>query len=67
MKKRRVSAWRLRRAREVALTDLGHEALIKAVPLWGKAQARMKEGLGEEGMNRFLKYLSEMVSLARKE
>ena len=56
-----------RRAREVTLTDLGHEALIKAVPLWGKAQARVKEGLGEEGMNSFLKYLSEMVSLARRE
>ncbi len=56
-----------RRAREVRLTNRGHEALIKAVPLWGKAQARVREGLGEEGMNNFLKYLSDIVSLARKE
>jgi DNA-binding MarR family transcriptional regulator len=55
-----------RRAREVSLTDLGHEALSKAIPLWAKAQARVKEGLGEEGMNRLLKYLSEIVSLARR-
>jgi DNA-binding MarR family transcriptional regulator len=54
-----------RRAREVTLTDLGHKALIKAMPLWVKAQAHVKEGLGEETMERFLRYLSDIVSLAR--
>ena len=55
-----------RRAREVSLTDLGQEALIDAIPLWARAQARVKEGLGEEGMNSLLKYLAKLVSLARK-
>jgi DNA-binding MarR family transcriptional regulator len=54
-----------RRTREVTLTDLGHKALIKAMPPWVKAQAHVKEGLGEGAMNRFLKYLSDIVSLAR--
>lgn len=56
-----------RRAREIALTDRGHDVLMKAMPLWGKAQAYVQKGIGGEVLKRFLEDLSKFVSLARKD
>ncbi len=55
-----------RREREVTLTAAGMEVLAQAVPLWEKAQERVRQGLGEEKMQNLLSDLSEMISLAKK-
>jgi len=55
-----------RRAREVALTDRGQDVLMKAMPLWGKAQAHVQKGISEEVLNRLLEDLTKFVSLVRK-
>jgi DNA-binding MarR family transcriptional regulator len=55
-----------RREREVTLTASGIEVLAKAVPLWEKAQDRVRQGLGEEKMSNLMEGLSEMTSLLRE-
>ena len=62
----RIQPGKDQRVREVSLTDQGLEALMKALPLWEKAQTHVVKGLGEERMNNLLKDLSAMVSLVRK-
>ena len=54
------------RMREITLTDKGLEALMKALPLWKKAQSHMVEGLGEERLNSLLNDLAAVASVARK-
>jgi DNA-binding MarR family transcriptional regulator len=54
-----------RRERQVTLTGLGQEAMMAAIPLWEMAQAHIQKGLGEDRLGRFIKDLSEIVSLAR--
>jgi DNA-binding MarR family transcriptional regulator len=54
------------REREINLTAAGMEILNKAVPLWEKAQERVRKGLGEEKLQNLLGDLSEMISLTLK-
>ena len=54
------------RMREITLTEKGLEALMKALPLWKKAQSHMVEGLGEERLNSLLNDLAAVASVARK-
>lgn len=61
----RVDAGNDRREREVTLTDLGREALVKALPNWQKAQANVVKGLGEERWKALQEELSAVVSVAR--
>jgi DNA-binding MarR family transcriptional regulator len=56
-----------RRERQVAITELGREALMAAMPLWEKAQAHMEQGLGKERMSTLLKDLSDIISFARNQ
>ena len=52
-----------RRERIVTLTNRGQKALLSALPLWKKAQARIAKGLGQRRFNRLLSDLSAMVAL----
>ena len=61
----RVAPGNDRREREVALTSRGRQALVRTLPLWEKAQARVVEGLGEERWKDLREELSAVVSLAR--
>lgn len=56
-----------RREREISLTAAGLEVLTKAVPLWEKAQNRVKKGLGEERLQNLLGDLSKMISLTKEQ
>jgi DNA-binding MarR family transcriptional regulator len=47
----------------VTLTNQGREALLKALPLWERAQAHIVSGLGGERWNTLLAELSDVVSL----
>lgn len=55
-----------RREREVNLTTVGMEVLIKAIPLWEEAQERVRQGLGKEKLQNLMSDLSEMISLTRQ-
>jgi len=61
----RVDLGNDRRQREVTLTAQGRQALVKALPLWEKAQAHVVEGLGEERWKDLREELSAVVSLTR--
>lgn len=52
------------RTRVLSITERGHEVLVKAFPLWKKAQAQMIKGLGEEHWQDLLARLSETVAVA---
>jgi len=51
-----------RRTRSISLTAKGRKALLKALPLWKRAQARMTQYLGDE---RFADLLRELRSVER--
>ncbi len=51
-----------RRTRSINLTSKGRRVLLKALPLWKKAQARMTRYLGEQ---RFVDLLGELRSFER--
>ena len=51
-----------RRTRSIALTTKGRKVLLKALPLWKKAQARMTRYLGNE---RFTELLGELRLIER--
>lgn len=51
-----------RRTRSISLTTKGHMLLLRALPLWRQAQARMTQYLGNE---RFADLLTELRSLER--
>lgn len=51
-----------RRTRSIDLTSKGRRVLLKALPLWKKAQARMTRNLGEQ---RFAGLLGELRSVER--
>lgn len=53
------------RKRIVSITRKGQDALVKALPLWKKAQAHVVKGLGQKRWNSILENLSEMVSLTQ--
>ena len=52
-----------RRVREIRLTAKGRKALEKALPLWEKAQKRMREGLGHKRWQGLSDDLGRTVSL----
>ncbi|MBF0550327.1 MAG: winged helix-turn-helix transcriptional regulator [Deltaproteobacteria bacterium] len=54
-----------RRERQVALTEAGLEALVKAIPLWEMVQEHVENGLGQERLISFVKELREIVALTR--
>ena len=61
----RVNSGNDRRERKVTLTDRGREAVIKAYPLWHKAQSDVVKLLGEERWKVLQQELSAVVSLTR--
>ena len=61
----RVNSGDDRREREVTLTDRGREAVLKAYPLWQKAQRDVVKLLGEERWKVLQQELSAVVSLTR--
>jgi DNA-binding MarR family transcriptional regulator len=62
----KIQAGKDQRVREITLTAKGLQALMKALPLWKKAQSHMIEGLGEERLNSLLNDLAVVASVARK-
>ncbi len=54
------------RTRIVTLTQRGKEVLLRALPSWEKAQARVVGGLGQERWNSLQASLKEAVSLAKE-
>ena len=61
----RVNSGNDRRERKVTLTDRGREAVLKAYPLWQKAQRDVVKLLGEERWKVLQQELSAVVSLTR--
>ena len=62
----KVAPGKDRRVKVVTLTEKGNETLIKALPIWEKAQARVIEELGQERWSSMLTNLSEMVSITQR-
>jgi len=60
----RIRPGRDRRVREVVLTERGHEALARAVPLWRRAQARVARALGGARLRRLQSDLTATGALA---
>lgn len=56
-----VSAGEDRRTRQVVITEEGRAMLLKAYPLWEKAQARIRENMGAERLQTLLEGLSALV------
>jgi DNA-binding MarR family transcriptional regulator len=54
------------RERKVTLTENGRSKLTEAVPLWQKAQAKVREELGQEDLDALLFNLSGLAKLGRK-
>lgn len=52
-----------RRQRLVSITDQGVQALRRALPLWSKAQAEVRQGMGGERLAPFLDTLGELTDL----
>jgi len=50
------------RTRKLTITDEGHRVLVKAFPLWQRAQGRIVRGLGDETWKSLLSGLSALVS-----
>ena len=61
----RVRAGQDRRVREVSITSKGRRALAKALPLWEKAQQRMREELGPERLQRLYADLAAAGSVGQ--
>ena len=53
------------RTRIVTLATPGKKVLLKALPLWEKAQARIVKGLGQERWDSLRANLEEVVSLSK--
>ena len=62
----RVRPGRDRRIREVVLTERGHEALARAVPLWRRAQTRVAAALGGARLRRLQSDLTVTGALAHR-
>ncbi len=54
------------RERIVSHTELGLKKWIEAFPLWEKAQAEVKNKLGQKGLDNLFSSLSQLVSLTIK-
>ena len=61
----KISTGSDQRKRVISITRKGQEALVKALPLWRKAQARVVKGLGRKRMESVLKDLSDVVLLTQ--
>jgi DNA-binding MarR family transcriptional regulator len=55
------------RTRRVTLTRRGASTLLKALPVWEQAQARVVQGIGEERYRTLLAQLANIRALAPKE
>jgi len=55
-----------RRTRVITLTRRGSETLVKALPLWKKAQARVVDGLGESRLRSLLGDLLDTVEVTKE-
>ena len=55
------------RTRVIAITDLGRQALLDALPLWEKAQQQIRDHLGEAHLAEFLGYLDKLETLPHPE
>jgi DNA-binding MarR family transcriptional regulator len=55
-----------RRSRIVKVTARGSERLVKAYPLWKRAQAGLVRAMGESRWKSLLEHLSEVTAIARK-
>ncbi|OLN24459.1 Transcriptional regulator, MarR family [Desulfovibrio sp. DV] len=53
-----------RRAKPLALTPAGHDALAAAAPLWRTAQAAVADHLGQPGLKQLLAGLAGLETLA---
>lgn len=62
----KVTPGKDRRMKVVTLTEKGNETLIKALPIWEKAQAHIIKELGQERWNNLLADLGKAVSVAGK-
>lgn len=51
------------RTRKLSLTEQGHAALVRAFPLWQRAQAEIIKELGEARWTSLLKGISDLVAL----
>ncbi len=51
------------RSRIVDLTSKGHEVLVRAIPLWERAQIEMKSALGED-LDRILASLEHLPQVS---
>ena len=62
----KVTPGKDQRTRVVIITAEGQKALLKALPLWKKAQAQVIKELGQKRWNSMQADLGEVVSLASK-
>jgi DNA-binding MarR family transcriptional regulator len=62
----RVRPGKDRRIREVVLTERGHEALARALPLWRRAQTRVAAALGGARLRRLQLDLTVTGALAHR-
>jgi DNA-binding MarR family transcriptional regulator len=51
------------RTRQLALTEVGREVVVKGWELWGEAQASLKEYLGEDDLAKIIQLLSKLEAL----
>jgi len=51
------------RTRQMTLTKIGEDALVKAWALWGEAQLSIKEYLGDEDLGKLIQLLSKVEAL----
>ncbi len=61
----RVSEGEDRRVREVTLTRKGQRTVAQALPLWERAQRRMREELGDQRLQRLLSDLAAAGSVGQ--
>jgi DNA-binding MarR family transcriptional regulator len=51
------------RMRKIVITEKGRKAVEAALPYWEKAQAKIRDRLGQVNMNKFVSTLMEVESL----
>jgi len=51
------------RTREIMLTKTGKDAVVNGWALWGKAQASLKEYMGEEDLAKLVQLLSKLEAI----
>lgn len=54
-----------RRTREVMITEMGSTVLLDAYPLWQRAQAKIRESMGEERLQSLMADLSALIEISQ--